>query len=67
MKCDICGEEVATLIGGYGKKICDWCYTVEQFNNEENEKPGISENLLVLSAVSVIWFLLGVAIGKYLL
>ena len=76
MKCDVCGAEVDTLIGGMGRKMCDWCAAVEIRNRENTERQNYGRRytdqnrgyyLIALMLISTLYFILGIVVGKYLL
>ena len=68
MKCDVCNAETDHLNGGMGRKLCDWCYAVElRFREGDNSESYRGAYIICLVLISALLFILGVAIGKYLL
>ncbi len=69
MKCDMCGDESESLIGGTGSKLCDWCHEAMEMLEDDYELHyhGHGRYIGALIIVSFVVFWVGVAIGKYVL
>ncbi len=63
MKCDECGREEDSLIGGAGMKLCGWCYAVK-VHEAENTDHG--DRLLGTMLISIIYAALGFAAGWFI-
>ena len=64
MKCDQCGIEVESIYGGYGKKLCEWCYAVQEYDAENNTDHG--DRLFGTMLISIIYAALGFLAGWFL-
>jgi hypothetical protein len=68
MKCDVCGQEAQSLIGGVGRKLCDWCWAVEtRLREDDNAEAYHGAYILCLVLISMLFLFIGMAIGKYIL